>query len=540
MRYAPLNFGIFQRLTRPQCSWNPDTEASRPFTKQYIESLRVKVKSLESQIAELQNLSLTPSAGPHPNTPASSSLSQESLEDFQIPPSPHTSLSDPLSSIINPEFLNSSSFYSSGSRAFPSLPAFEYQYIFNIDLSLPFERQTPETQASLSCQWNRHLPNLGRDLSRIEHDVILSRYFNHGTSWLSGLVPSLFLRDMINYLSPPPTTTATHMDNYSPLIHCSLMASASALSEDTYIRAKEVRVKFATQAKNWLFDQFGNFHPTLLPSLALLAEYHTTIGERHTGYMYLGMGVRAARTVPISANNLAYTWYSWSIYVQEAFSALESGRPNQMLPPRVPIDYPTEHSGDYSSLEAETFVRTCKLAVIAMDINGNTSNDSSSIAELQSLLDAWYNLLPHRLLIHQHAAFTHPHVFCLHIAYWWITLRLHFPLYRKARTEDSDVGSDEDRSVSACNRATDVLVELFGEFHKRYNLRSFPENLLQAITLCGDTLLFKRNLTLDEALDERVKAQEGIDSCVRALQTVGETWSHALNLAVEFQARVAS
>ncbi|QRW20487.1 hypothetical protein RhiXN_09462 [Rhizoctonia solani] len=59
MRYCIL-WPFIQKADSFQCSWNPDTEASRPFTKQYIESLRVKIQLLESQMAQLRTDSLAP------------------------------------------------------------------------------------------------------------------------------------------------------------------------------------------------------------------------------------------------------------------------------------------------------------------------------------------------------------------------------------------------------------------------------------------------------------------------------------------------
>ncbi|CAE6460129.1 unnamed protein product, partial [Rhizoctonia solani] len=228
---------------------------------------------------------------------------------------------------------------------------------------------------------------------------------------------------------------------------------------------------------------------------------------------------------PNQANISSHTWYSWSVFAQEAFSALGSGRPNQMPPPVIPIDYSTEHSRDYSSVEAETFVRSCKLAVIATQINKNRRSDSSGFANLQLQLDAWYNSLPHGSLVRQR--------------YWWILLRIHFPLYRRSQSNNSSIGSDEDQSVNMCNRATENLVQLFAEFDARYTLRYFPENLLQAITLCGDTLLLERNRSPDSAPEKREKVEEGINLCIRSLRAVGETWTYALSLVAEFQARVA-
>ncbi|KAH7322036.1 hypothetical protein B0J17DRAFT_684740 [Rhizoctonia solani] len=526
-----------------ECSWNPDTEASRPFTKQYIESLRVKVKLLESQIAQLQTGPSTPSAGFPSAVPSPSSINQEPVDDFQNPPFLPNSLFHPSLSLIpsatNPPFLSPTASYPPGLHVFPSPAAFPYQYIFNINLSLPFEHQTPETQASLSCLWDRHLPGLGLvKLSRIDHDEMLSQFFHNGVSWLSGLVPTLFLRDMMSSLGQQGTPT-TQLNNYSPLIHCSLLAFASTFSESPRIRDNNMRIKFAAHAKNWLFDHFDDFHSTLLPSLTLLAGYHDGIGERSTGYMYLGMGARATKVAASQANTQAYVWYSWSVYAREAFSAFESGRPNEMSIPRIPIDYPTEYLEDHSSLVAETFVHGCKLATIANEVNRNPLNDSSSVANLQSLLDSWFSSLPERTIIRQGEVLTHSHVLCLHISYWWITLRLYFPFYGQGRPSNSDGGPSEDSLIRMCNRATEKLVQLFKEFATQYTFKYFPGNLLQAIALCGDTLVLVRSRTSHADFQRRAKVKEDIDSCIRALQIAGETWHRATNLAKGLQARAA-
>ncbi|CAE6416336.1 unnamed protein product [Rhizoctonia solani] len=302
-----------------ECSWNPDTEASRPFTKQYIESLRVKVKLLESQIAQLQSGPPTPSTDPTSALLSQSWISQEPINDFQSPSFLPNHLFPPSLSLVppatNPEVLSPAASYSPGLRVFASA-AFQYRYIFNINLSLPFEHQTPETQASLSCPWDHHLPNLGLfKLSRIDHDGMLSRFFHNGVSWLSGLIPTLFLRDMMSSLGQQ-ATPITQLSNYSPLIHCSLLAFASNFSDNPRLRDNNVQVKFAAHAKNWLFDHFDDFHATLLPSLTLLAGYHDGIGERSTCYMYLGMGARATKAAANEVNIQAYSWYSWSVYAQ--------------------------------------------------------------------------------------------------------------------------------------------------------------------------------------------------------------------------------
>jgi hypothetical protein len=168
-------------------------------------------------------------------------------------------------------------------------PAMMYQYIFNIDTSIPFEAQTPENQASLACEWNRYLPNLGTvQLSRFEHDTILSRCFNYGASWLFGLIPDLILRDLADCLRPETAQCSEDMQHYTPLLHCSLLAFGAAFSDDPNIRAHDTRDRFATHAKQWLDEEYHHVNPCLILSLTLLSEYHHGIGLKNTAYMYMG------------------------------------------------------------------------------------------------------------------------------------------------------------------------------------------------------------------------------------------------------------
>jgi hypothetical protein len=168
-------------------------------------------------------------------------------------------------------------------------PPLKYQYIFNIDTSLPFNEQSPEDQASLRCEWNRYLPSLDNiQLSRHEHDTLLSRCFNDSAGWLFGILSDLFLCDMLELLSPNPTHNPKRLHHYSPILHCSLLAFASPMSDNPKVQQQSTREKFATRAKHWLDQEFNHPNPSLIISLILLSEYHLGIGERNTGYMYSG------------------------------------------------------------------------------------------------------------------------------------------------------------------------------------------------------------------------------------------------------------
>jgi hypothetical protein len=84
--------------------------------------------------------------------------------------------------------------------------------------------------------------------------------------------------------SSPPTTVLY----YSPLLHCSLLAFATALSDNPLIRQHTTRRKFAERAKQLLEHETGHPCLSLVQALAILSEYHCGIGEREAGYMYMG------------------------------------------------------------------------------------------------------------------------------------------------------------------------------------------------------------------------------------------------------------
>lgn len=165
-----------------------------------------------------------------------------------------------------------------------------YQYIFRIDTTIPASEQPKDVQLTLACDWSRHLPYLDTiQLTRFDHDMILHRCFTYGTSWLLGLIPELFLRDMLYSLTSEHNThQGTQLNHYSPMLHCSLMAYAAAFSDNPAINAPATRARFSTSAKQWLDDEFKRPGMSLVRALALLAEYHCGIGERDAGYMYMG------------------------------------------------------------------------------------------------------------------------------------------------------------------------------------------------------------------------------------------------------------
>ncbi|CUA74785.1 hypothetical protein RSOLAG22IIIB_11475 [Rhizoctonia solani] len=309
-----------------KCTWGTDEDAdSRPATKQFIASLQVKIQHLESEIAQLKQ---NETELPYPNhllaTPQY--LSYEPVEPVATTgqDSSETRPQSPLHSGILPKLLCPTQPIRFAPVEVPittlpvSIPPVKYKYIFEMDSALGLDEEYTSYQPSLACQWGRHLPDLSPvHFSRLEHDKILSRCFTYGASYSFGLLPDLFLAEMLECLVPDTARSPVGGPRYySPLLHCSLLAFGVGLSENAEIRAQETRAKFATRAKWWLDEEFSRPSPSLVPSLLLLSEYHSGIGEWNTGHMYTGMAVRAARAQFGPSHAPVQDWHRWSAFVQ--------------------------------------------------------------------------------------------------------------------------------------------------------------------------------------------------------------------------------
>ncbi|KAG8794036.1 hypothetical protein FRC12_000748 [Ceratobasidium sp. 428] len=409
-----------------------------------------------------------------------------------------------------------------------------YKYIFQINTSLPPTEQSRDVQLSLMCDWKRHLPDLDGTFSRLEHDTILARCFKHGTSWLLGLVPEIFLHDMLYALTSQPASPQSisqdRLQHYTPMLHCAILAFGCAFSDDSAIRSRETRDKFAAHAKQWLDEEIRQPVMGLVRSLALLAEYHCAVGQRENGFMYLGMSIRAARamvsvgrptpwTEPGTAaysESITRDWHFWSTFAQDKLMSLDFGRHPDMPIPLAGVSLPAIDSrmdsqpwpmspadegvagGTQPKLISLVFFESCKLLVIGTRVleatippAQNAQGDNLAL-NLHLQLETWFNNLPEGLLV-------------------W--------------------------ALKMCDRGAHKIVQLLNMFDDQYGLRFFPRNMLQAINSCGNALLREFASSLGAA-KKRATAHEGVEVCVRALRTASPTWPCAEALANDLEARL--
>jgi hypothetical protein len=75
----------------------------------------------------------------------------------------------------------------------------------------------------------------------------------------------------------------------SPLLHCSLLALATAFFDDPSIKQGEIRVKFVQKAKQLLEGKLDSPSLCMAQAQAILSHYHCGKGGREIGYVYMGM-----------------------------------------------------------------------------------------------------------------------------------------------------------------------------------------------------------------------------------------------------------
>ncbi|KAG8789508.1 hypothetical protein FRC12_013467 [Ceratobasidium sp. 428] len=455
-----------------------------------------------------------------------------------------------------------------------------YRYIFQIDSAVPAYEQSQDMQLSLACDWARHLPQLPNVVfSRREHDTLLLRCFKYGTSWLMGLVPELFLRDMLHSLTPVQSESSPlpSLQHYSPILHCSIMAFAAAFSDDPVIRAPETRARFASWAKQWVDDEFKYPVMSLVRSMVLLAEYHCGVGEKDAGYMYMGTACRAIRM--FSPNNsgvlapsevvmdfphsMSLTWHFWSVFCHDKLMALEYNINYDLPVPRTGITllliddeldnqpWPLESSSTQVANSTQvnqitaTLYESSKLMMIASRVvdllhrQRNNGLQEHVVLGVHLYLDSWFNNLPEELLVRARSASPLPHLIALHMCYWWLLIVLHRQFYRK----DHSLGSEPrppitELSTNICNRAAHKIVQLVGMFEDQHGLRFFPRNMIEAICACGTTLIWEYTAAAATADRKRSNAINGIAACIGALRATSITWPYAQARADDLYSRL--
>ncbi|KAG8711795.1 hypothetical protein FRC08_015421 [Ceratobasidium sp. 394] len=574
-----------------ECTWSQEEDARRPATKQLVESLRVRIRELETELGQIRS--------------QASHQSSESGQRGSLAPS--TISSDPEQAVTvkiktEDEHPNKSLLMVHGGNISASGPTsmwstfpadkadheeltaprseLMYEFTFRTDRSVPLHMQPHEIQLSELCQWNRHLPDLDNtELTRFEHDTLLERFFNYYALWLHGVVRELFLGDMLALLIPDHLRTSASQPsralNYTPFLHCAIMSVATAFSDDPVIRAKETREKFAASAKQYLESECERPALTSVQALTLLSDYHAGIGDRGLAYLFAGMSCRMTRALGlcidgqawVDNNQITHTelvhrdWQFWSTFCLDKVMSLDYGRDYEISLPHLNVNLPLvdqlldqrSWTGDPSHpIESDkhqpnngtlVFFETCRLMLIALRImdavysQGRQNwrvTEKDSVSQIHLLLETWYNSLPEDLLVSSRSSTRPlPHIIVLNIAYWWLLMLLHRPFYARTQRAASHASAEQppasftDLSVKFCDRAATKIVQLVTLFDQCHGLKFFPLNMLQSIFMTGATFLVQAATLSGLAVKKRMDAHDGTRKCIYALRVASHTWECA-------------
>ncbi|KAF9497538.1 hypothetical protein BDN71DRAFT_1387474, partial [Pleurotus eryngii] len=406
--------------------------------------------------------------------------------------------------------------------------------------------------------WSRYLPT-AVPLDRREHDRILDCLFKFFTSWCLRIVPALFLRDMWRALSVPVSQTPPKTSHYSPMLHNALIALASAFSDDPRVRDLKARRYFASEAKSYIDAECQMPNICVVHALSILASFHSAQGEQTLGYTYFGMSARISQALGLGVDcstwveagiisrddRLDRNWGYWTTFSQDVCWSLYVGRdfcvPCPTNRENIPVPYvetdldelPWHHAPSNIAPQAgylsKSFAASCELLLIARPIM-----DVVFVLMLTNLhsvkLNAWKDALAQELDITQSNRGTAtPHKIMLHLAHWWLFILLHRPFYRRPRPIHSSE-AEIDHVKKLCNRAAEHCMELLSTWRSLYGLRYAPITLVQVIFSAGTVYLLSAVQATSGVRVASVSLKHSLEHaelCIQYLSECGRSWECA-------------
>lgn len=176
------------------------------------------------------------------------------------------------------------------------------------------------------------------------------------------------------------------------------------------------------------------------------------------------------------------------------------------------------------------FEWTCRLALLAQKIMKTcyglrsdifSTKAQALVSDLHLQLEKWQSDLPTQLQIGAHIVLPPPpHVIMLHCMYWFMSILLHRPFYRR---QNNRVNTEvNDLAVKRCDRAATKIVTLFDLFRRSPGLRYAPISLTQ-MTFTAGTIHLLTAVSGDtiRAPKRASVALEGAKACVQALDEMG-------------------
>ncbi|KAF4608134.1 hypothetical protein EYR40_000478 [Pleurotus pulmonarius] len=561
----------------PKCSWGAEG-AKKPSAIQYVESLKKRIRALESYARELKSKvdncrceqrgvnDVEPSESILQTRPDIYLTGDLDLDSDSPEPGSDTDneLLYPTSNLVLEDrdllFHGTTSIFRHSTpprmSRFPEIIENHKQcYVLMVEGG-------DQSHYNPNFDWSRYLPT-AVPLDRREHDRILDCLFKFFTSWCLRIVPALFLRDMWRALSVPVSQTPPKTSHYSPMLHNALIALASAFSDDPRVRDLKARRYFASEAKSYIDAECQMPNICVVHALSILASFHSAQGEQTLGYTYfgelsrcilsvaLGLGVDCSTWVEAGIisrdDRLDRNWGYWTTFSQDVCWSLYVGRdfcvPCPTNRENIPVPYvetdldelPWHHTPSNIAPQAgylsKTFAASCELLLIArpiMDVVNSLGHTGKHrtvryelVSEIDVKLNAWKDALAQELDITQSNRGTAtPHKIMLHLAHWWLFILLHRPFYHHRWLIPNKL----------CNRAAEHSMELLSTWRSLYGLRYAPITLVQVIFSAGTVYLLSAVQATSGVRVAPVSLKHSLDHaelCMQYLSECGRSWECA-------------
>ncbi|TFK32251.1 hypothetical protein BDQ12DRAFT_659410 [Crucibulum laeve] len=275
------------------------------------------------------------------------------------------------------------------------------------------------------------------------------------------------------------------------MLHNSLVALATAFSDDPRIRDFKSRQYFAKAAKDMMEEECQKPNLSAIHALSILASFHSTQGDQSLGYMYFGMSARMSQALGLNIDCSAWVqaglisehdrldrnWAHWTTFGQDVCWSLYVGRDfcvplpsdHKRIPvpfvdsefDQMPWHYPSSNNAPQPNYLSKTFAASCKLLMIArriMDVvnslnSGNIRQvvNDELISDIDLQLNTWKSSLsPDVDITLKSRPTATPHRLMLHAAYWWLFVLLHRPFYHRKLRHSSDREIDHVKVCFIC------------------------------------------------------------------------------------------
>ncbi|GAA6023162.1 hypothetical protein JCM10207_005747 [Rhodosporidiobolus poonsookiae] len=422
--------------------------------------------------------------------------------------------------------------------------------------------------------WNKNLPDDLDGWDEELHDELLERFFLYFNGWCLFVHEGAFRRDMACCLAKSVPSPPIRLSNYSPLLHCAILAIACSFKDDPRLADGTSSEKLAKKAKAAMEDEAERPMLSALRGLLLLGSWHTGAAKIGLAYVYAGIAIRMSQTLGlgIDATTLVRRgviteamrqgrdntlWLSfiqdklWSSYVGRAptllRNTLETALPvidpdldRQPFVPLLADVQPGTLSKPVPSMISSAFHYTCRIAVIEEKVMSiiyglRSPHYSASVlnrvSELALELETWSSSLPVELRIApQVTKPPAPAVILLSCFFHFVMILLHRPYYSRFNT-----GSNlpiNDVAIKRANASATRIVSLLELYHRCPGLRFAPIATMQIAFAAGTThLLALVNAESSDQPKAAERAREAAMSCVWALREMGKAWKCASGTA---------